>query len=83
MTRAPWTTVEQREWLNGRLPGWANAQDNGTSKAYRAKVFEDWYKAFPLSPPMDKELAEAGGNTSQALRAQREVTDNVRDRYFG
>jgi hypothetical protein len=79
MTRATWTTTEQREWLEEYLPGWANAQDNGTTKAYRVKVFEGWYKAFPLGTPTDEELAKAGGNASKALRTKRNASDNVRN----
>lgn len=78
MTRAPWTTPEQRQWLEKQLPGWANSQEDGTAKLYRTKVFEDWYKAFPLGPPTEEELEKAGGDKRKAEQKQQSDSNDVR-----
>lgn len=77
ITRAPWTTPEQRQWLEKYLPGWSNSQDDGSTRKYRAKVLEDWYKVYPLGPPTEKHLVKAGGDVRKAEQRQRVDMDQV------
>lgn len=78
MTRASWMTLEQRQWLEERLPEWSKAQAANGTKPFRSKLIAEWYKAFPLGALTAEELAKANGNTSQAERAKRTAMNNVK-----
>jgi hypothetical protein len=61
MTRKPWTTNPQREWLEERLGAFRDAQH---AKTTATVFFPSTQKAFkeewPVEPPSEKEIADAG-----------------------
>jgi hypothetical protein len=77
MTRAPWTSAEQRTWLEARKPAWVAAQENQTMKTYRSKLLAEWYTKFPLGALTPKEVQAAGGDLQKAERARKETSDKV------
>lgn len=77
MTRAPWTTVDQRAWLEGRKSKWLEANAAGQTKTLRPKLLADWYAAFPLEPPTATELQEANGDPQKAEQQKRRKMDHV------
>src|SRR6188768_831036 len=76
MGRKPWTTPDQRKWLEALIPAFLEGQENHTARAFYSKVYDDWAQAFPPSQPSDAEVQKAGG-VEQAVWAQRKAQDNV------
>lgn len=78
MTRTPWTTVEQRSWLEERKSRWLEATAAGQTKSLRPQLLAEWYAAFPLEAPTPKEVQEAGGDDQMVKQLKRQKTDEVR-----
>lgn len=50
-------------------------QENGNTGVFNKKVYEQWYKAFPLSDPTDEEVAKGG--KEQAIVAKKQFQEAV------
>jgi len=79
MGRRRWTTPDQRKWLEPLIPAFLEAQENGCTKVFYPKVYEDWEKAFPPSKPTEAQIKEAGGE-EQAKCKLKEFQDAVSER---
>ena len=47
MGRPHWTSLEQYEWLEKRIPRYHECQKNGTLANFWGTVMEAWYTTFP------------------------------------
>ncbi|RDX39730.1 hypothetical protein OH76DRAFT_1306824, partial [Lentinus brumalis] len=55
-----WTTDEEAAWLALRKKNFADAQANGTTRAFLNATTESFKDVFPRAPPSAAEIAEAG-----------------------
>ncbi|KAH9885591.1 hypothetical protein C8Q73DRAFT_617320, partial [Cubamyces lactineus] len=61
-----WTTQEQREWLQARLPAFREARAKGKASAWFSATYEEWFEAFPLDPVTEEELRKADNDQEKA-----------------
>jgi len=74
MTKKPWTTPDQRTWLENLIPAFVEAQENKTTgTTFFPETYEKWQKKWPVEPPTMEELAEAGGEAPKALARKTKV----------
>ena len=77
MTRKAWTTDSQREWLEGRLAAFQEAQHTKTTASV---FFPQSIKAFkeewPAEVPTEKEIADAG-SVEKARANKNKALDTV------
>ncbi|TFK80024.1 hypothetical protein K466DRAFT_451540, partial [Polyporus arcularius HHB13444] len=64
-----WTTDEEAVWLGLRKKNFADAQANGTTRAFLNATTESFKDVFPRAPPSAAEIAEAGSYKA-AVEAQ-------------
>jgi hypothetical protein len=77
MTRKPWTTDQQKEWLEARLATFREAQH---AKTTATVFFPQNQKAFkeewPVEPPTEKEIVDAG-SIEKATANKNKALDTV------
>lgn len=78
MTRAPWTTPQQMQWLEARLPGFIDAQQKKTTATvFFPDIQKAWQKAFPTPEPTDEDIEKADGNRDVAVAKNRKFWERV------
>jgi hypothetical protein len=61
MTRKPWTTDPQRQWLESRIPAFREAQHaKTTATVFFPQNQKEFKEEWPVEPPTEKEIADAG-----------------------
>ena len=64
MPQKKWTTQEQEDWFNARLPEFCVAMQDKTMARFFPTVYQDWFTEFPSSPPSEEQLQDAKGDAS-------------------
>jgi len=76
MPKKQWTTPNQRKWLEALLPDFVEAQENGSTRVFYQKVYEDWRKEFQPTQPTEAEVQKVG-SAEQAKWVQKRAQENV------
>lgn len=77
MPRPTWTTDAEATWLSERKKAFADAQADGTTRAFLNATTESFLGSFPRQPPTPAELAEHNGNEEEAQKAQKKQIRGV------
>jgi hypothetical protein len=78
MTRKPWTTKPQEEWLNARTEAFLQANQNKTlSKEFFPLVVKEFRDQWPVLPLTPEETA-AEPTLERAMKVKRQKYDQVR-----
>jgi hypothetical protein len=79
MTRHPWTSEDQKEWLESRKTEYLAANLNKTAtKDFFPAVFKDFREKWPVPPVTQEEVDEADGLIELATKKKRDKYDKVR-----
>ena len=79
MTRSPWTSNDQKEWLESRKMEYLAANINKTAtKEFFPTVFKEFREKWPVPPVTQEELNEVEGSIELANKKKREKYDKVR-----
>jgi hypothetical protein len=82
MTRIPWTTNDQKEWLESRKAEYLAANLNKTAaKEFFPVVFKNFREKWPVPQVTQEEIDEADGSIELATKIKREKYDKVRPCY--
>ena len=77
MTRTPWTTNGQKEWLESRKTEYLAANINKTAaKEFFPTVFMEFREKWPV-PPVTQEEIEEAGSMELATKKKRDKYDKV------
>jgi hypothetical protein len=74
MTRHPWTSEDQREWLESRKTEYLAT----ASKEFFPTLFKDFREKWPVPPVTQEEIEENDGSIDLANKKKREKYDKVR-----
>jgi hypothetical protein len=75
MPRRRWTSTEQLDWLQPRMPAFTEAQESKNFNTFFSEVYKAWFEKYPLDSLKTQETgekikgleeAEAAGNTEKA-----------------
>ena len=82
MTRSPWTSNDQKEWLESRKMEYLAANINKTAtKEFFPTVFKEFGEKWPVPPVTQEELNEADGSIELANKKKgRSMTRYEHDR---
>jgi hypothetical protein len=79
MPRSPWTSNDQKQWLESRKTEYLAANQNKTAtKEFFPAVFKDFREKWPVPPVTEEEIKEAEGSIELATKKKREKYDKVR-----
>jgi hypothetical protein len=82
MPKQRWTTNEQRQWLEERIPAFLEAQQADTlGSVFFPDLYDEWRKQHPVQPPSAEELEKAGGNLEKAKKEGKKKTESVSSLY--
>lgn len=78
MAPPPWTTAEQREFLEPRLEAFCVARSTGSATRFRYELYHQWFQAYPerevLFPGLEGELTtEQTSALSKAIVQRKKV----------
>ncbi|KAM6491452.1 hypothetical protein JOM56_013021 [Amanita muscaria] len=68
MTRRTWCTLEQRTWFDDLLAAFVKAKETKGTTDFIADTCTKYAAKWPLDPPTEKELADAGDEKKAAER---------------
>lgn len=74
-----WTTDEEFDFLNARMPAWLENRSKGTLAPWVQQLFNEWLAEFGLPTPTAKELEAARGDVNAAKKAKRAEMRRVSD----
>lgn len=77
MGKKPWTTVEQRGWLEALVPAFIQAQEDKTTGVFFEDTFKEWHKKWLSPEPTEDEIKAAAGSTDKALAVKHKAAENV------
>ena len=79
MPRSPWTSNDQKKWLESRKTEYlaANLKKTATKEFFPA-VFKDFREKWPVPSVTEEEIKEAEGSIELATKKKREKYDKVR-----
>lgn len=78
MTRSPWPSPEQMQWLESRVPAFVEAQHNKTtSMNFFPEAQKAWLESFPNPEPTEKDIEAAMGNKDAAAVKIRKFWERV------
>ncbi|RDX40231.1 hypothetical protein OH76DRAFT_1299366, partial [Lentinus brumalis] len=77
-----WTTDEEHAWLSLRKKGFADAQADGTTRAFLNATTESFLGDLPRQPPTDAQIAEHNGDVEAAIQAQKKKVRNQIEWWF-
>lgn len=79
MPRTPWTSDDQKDWLDLRKTEFLAANLNKTAtKDFFPAVFRDFREKFPVPVVTQEEIEKAGGSMELATKIKRKMYDKVR-----
>ena len=78
MTCNPWTTNDQKEWLESQKTKYLAAGINKTTaKDFFPAVFKEFHKKWPVPPVTQEEIEEADGSIEIATKKKWEKYEYV------
>ena len=78
MTRSPWTSEDQRQWLDSRKTEYLTANINKTAtKEFFPTVFKEFWEKWPVPAVTQDEIQEADGSIELATKRKRDKYDKV------
>ena len=78
MTRTPWTTNDQKDWLESRKSEYLAANINKTAaKEFFPAVFKEFREKWPVPPVTQDDIEEANGSMEIATKVKRDKYDKV------
>ena len=78
MGKRGWTTPDQRQWLEARIPEFVQVQkDKTTSSIFFLNVHQAWQQQWPTQSPTAAELQDAKGDEKVALALKTKATEGV------
>lgn len=77
MPKKRWTTIEQRAWLEERIPAFIEAQQSKATGAFFDDIHTGWQKNWPTEAPTQQELKSANGNAERALAIKQKASEGV------
>jgi len=81
MTRHPWTTEEQRVWLESRKAAFLKANEKKTAaKEFFPAVFKEYREKW-LVPPVTEDEVNQAGSVERATKTKRDKYDQVWAQY--
>jgi hypothetical protein len=79
MTKKPWTSPDQRVWLEKLIPAFVESQENKTTgTSFLPETFKEWDKKWPVGPPTEAELEKVDGDQEKALAKKTKAMESVR-----
>ena len=79
MTRSPWTSNDQRQWLESRKTEYLAANINKTAtREFFPAVFKEFREKWAVAPVTQEEIDEADGSIEMAAKKKRVKYDKVR-----
>lgn len=79
MTRKSWATEPQKEWLEGKIAAFREAQQNKTAaKIFFPETVKAWKEQWPAEPPTEEEITDAG-SLEKARAVKNKKADVVRN----
>jgi hypothetical protein len=83
MTRSPWTSNDQKEWLESRKTEYlaANMNNKAANETF-PDIFKDFRKKWPVPPVTQEEIDEADGPIELATKNKRNKYDKVSILYL-
>lgn len=79
MTRTPWTSDNQRVWLEARKTEFLAANFNKTAtKEFFPEVFKQFREKWPVPEVTQEEIEKADGSMELATKKKRNNYDKVR-----
>jgi hypothetical protein len=83
MTRKAWTTEPQREWLEARLAAFREAQHTKTtSTTFFPQTQKSFKDDWPVEPPTNEEITDAGGSIEKATANKNKALNSVSNRLM-
>ena len=77
MGKRPWTTPEQRAWLEALVPAFVKAQQEKATGSFFEDTYNKWYEKWPTTAPSEEEIKEAGESVKNALAIKRRTENTV------
>ena len=78
MTHQPWTTEEQRAWLESHKATYLEANENKTAaKEFFPVVFKEFWDKWPVPPVMVEEVERVNDSAEHTTKTKREKYDQV------
>jgi hypothetical protein len=77
MGKKPWTTPEQRAWLEALIPAFIQAQQEKATTSFFEDSYNRWYEKWPTAAPSEEEIKAAEGSAEKALASKRKTVDSV------
>jgi hypothetical protein len=78
MTRHPWTTEEQRAWLESPKATYLEANEKKTAaKEFFPIVFKEFREKQPVTPVTAEEIDQASGSAERAAKTKQDKYDQV------
>jgi hypothetical protein len=78
MGKRRWTTTEQRDWLEARIPAFAEAQQTKTAgSTFFPDIHKAWRESWPVPAPTDDEIRQWGSAeiaTAKLVKRAQEVS---------
>jgi hypothetical protein len=78
MGKRPWTTQDQRDWLEALIPNFIQAQADLKSTVFLKNIYKEWHAKWPTPAPTEDEIKAAKGKTEKALVDKKKAAENVR-----
>ena len=77
MPKKAWATKDQMNWLANQLPEFRAAQESKAVPDFFIRLYEEFFKLWPLLAPTAQEIAEAKGDEEQAKMAKQKAAESV------
>jgi len=77
MGKKPWTTEEQRVWLEALIPAFIQAQQDKATAACLEGTNSMWREKWPILAPTKDDIKGAKGSAEKALASKRKAAENV------
>jgi hypothetical protein len=78
MGKKPWTTEEQRAWLDALIPAFVQAQQEKATLAFFEGAYSTWHEKWPTPAPTEGEIKSAKGSAEKALACKLKAAESVR-----
>ena len=76
MGKRRWTTTEQRDWLEARIPAFTEAQQTKSTGSFFPEVHRAWRESWPVPAPTEDEIRQWGSAeiaTAKLVKRAQEV----------
>ena len=80
MGKKPWTTEEQRSWLEARIPAFVQAQQEKATAGFFEDTYSKWHKKWPTPAPAKGDIKGGKGIADKILASKQKAAENVRVR---